>query len=294
MSDDNLPVVTAIKLDGTLIKSDGTTSQSKYFNFLDKLPDDYSNLSYTPEEAERIQHHLQFLSTGSAAAVPLVCGGAVKCPWAEKCPLVTIDRERRKVNPTAPLLTPFTKSCLIEINLLNEWTRLYIKEYDIVSDSFTELLMARELAEIELMLWRLNNNISKPENASLVQQSVVGMDKEGNVLTRQEISAFLEAKERLANRKARLIKLMVGDRQEKYKRDAALHKTDEKDASISAAKLRQKLNQLIDKANKTQQALRESEGGIIEVSEYHSVPPQDESVNLSQSPDDLIATISNK
>ena len=60
--------------------------------------------------------------------------------------------------------------------MLNEYTRLYLYEYDIDENSFTDIQMVRELAEIELMLWRLNNNLAKPENAELVQLVVVGVD----------------------------------------------------------------------------------------------------------------------
>jgi hypothetical protein len=193
------------------------------------------------------------------------CGGIARCPFASKCPLIKIDKERREKDSQAKLVTPVGKSCLIESNLLLEWTRLYIKEYEIDEDNFTEFQMVRELAEIELMLWRLNNNISKPENANLTQDTVVGIDKQGNVLTRVEISALFEAKERLQNRKSRLIKLMVGDRQEKYKREAALKMKSEDDPSINAAKLRGQIDRLLHQAKNLDIQLKAAEGKVIEV-----------------------------
>lgn len=233
-----------IKLDGTIIKSNGVTYKSNYFQFLE-LGNDAPDITYTAEEARKIRSHLYYLSTGSAAAVPMICGGSAKCPFAFKCPFIQIDKQRKQQDPDAPLVTPIGRNCQVEINLLNEWTRLYMEEYNIQEGAFTEIQMIRELAEIELMLWRLNNNLSKPENAELVQEVIVGVDKQGNALTRQEINAFVEAKEKLAARKSKLIKLMVGDRQEKYKKESALKMRETQDPSSNAAFLRQKLEKLL-------------------------------------------------
>lgn len=255
-----------IKLDGTMIKSDGTSQKSNYFKFLDLHPDDYSDIVYTPEQAQRIRSHLLHLSTGASAAVPMICGGVAKCPFADRCPLVIEDRRAKEEGvPNYKPVTPVGRSCLVEINLLNEWTRLYLHEYEVEENSFTEINMCRELAETELMLWRINNNIAKPGNAELVQEVVVGVDKQGTALTRQEVTALFEAKERLQNRKSKLIKLMVGDRQEKYKRDAALKTTNTSDPSTQTAQLRGRLTQLLEQAKKVDLQLKDAEGDVIDV-----------------------------
>lgn len=273
--------VALVKLDGTLIKKDGTQEKSNFFDFLKIQPDDYSDISWTPEEANRIKKQLQRLSTGASAAIPLICGGPAICPFADRCVFVAEDKRRKQEDPLAKQLCPVGKTCLTELNLLDEWTRLYIEEYGIEPDTFTEFQMVRELAEIELMLWRLNNNMAKPGHSQLVQETVVGMTKEGVPLTRWEVSAFFEAKERLQNRKSKLVKLMVGDRQEKYKRDAALRQRSEDDPSVSAAKLRSEIERVISQAKTLNIQLDAAEGNIIDVKEL----PKD-SGNIS--PEDLI------
>jgi len=254
-----------IKLDGTLIKSDGSQVKSNYFKFLELLPDDYSDITYTPEEALKVRAHMSHLSTGSSAAIPLTCAGLAKCPFQERCPFVRIDKERRKLDKTSKLVTPIGRQCLVEINLLNEWTRLYIMEFEVDETSFFEMRTANELAEIELMLWRLNNNLAKPEYAELVQETVVGVDKEGNALTRKEVNAFVEAKDKFNNRKSRLIKHMVGDREGDYKRKAALRLKDEGDPSTTSAQLKGQITRLLREAEKGVLALKEAEGDVIEV-----------------------------
>jgi hypothetical protein len=270
---DNKPKAALIKLDGTIIKTDGSSVKSNFFKFLELNPNDYSDISFTPEEARKISTHLSHLSTGSSAAIPIICGGAKVCPFSFNCPFV----EANKV--------PLGRPCLIEVNLLNEWTRLYAFEYNIDENSFTELQVIRELAEIELMLWRLNENISKPENAELIQDVVVGVDKQGNILTKKETTAFFDAKERLNNRKSRLVKLMVGDRQEKYKKEAALKTKSSQDPSSSAADLRSKLQRLLEQAETTTKQLRE-QSGIIEGTVVEKVDSVEEQ---TLSPDDLIS-----
>lgn len=284
----------AVKLDGTLIKSDGTTKKSDLFKFLDLHPDDYSHITYTPEEAARVRAHMMHLSTGATAAIPLVCAGEKICPFAQKCPLVRITKERRKIDPTAESVVPVGLACLVETQLLSQWTKLYIDEYDIDPNSFTEISLIRELAEIELMLWRLNNNLAKPEHAEMIVQQDVGVDKQGNKLTRTELSSLFEAKERLNTRKARVIKLMVGDRQEKYKREAALKIRSDEDSSSSYASLRKRLDVVVRQAKTIDLKLKQAEGKVIE---GQIETPQDSQVleqqNSSQTstitPEDIIS-----
>jgi len=168
-----------------------------------------------------------------------------------------------------------THNCLIEVNLLNEYTRLYIHDYHIDESSFTEIQMVRELAEIELMLWRLNNNLSKPKHAELVQESIVGVDKDGTILTKMETNAFFDTKERLNNRKTKLVKLMVGDRQEKYKREAALKQRGNDDPSNSAAELRNKIMLLTRQAEVELKKLRHAESDIIDAEVVQPLTPDD-------------------
>jgi len=216
-----------VKLDGTMIKADGSEYKSDFFKFLDIHPDDYSDISYTEKEAQQIRGHLMHLATGASAAIPLICGGVAKCPFQERCPFVRIDKKKKADDPKAKPITPVGRQCLVEINLLNEWTRMFIYEYEIDAHQFTEYSMVRELAEIELMLWRLNNNLAKPEHAELVQNTVVGLDREGNPLMRMEMRS-------------------------------------QEDPSSNAAQLRGKLDKLLREVNSLDIKVKESEGKIID------------------------------
>ncbi len=222
---DNLPIPTP-----QLTEKEIATK--KLIDRLKINPANYSNLQFTPAEVGKITRYMSCLSTGSTAAMPLLCTG-LGCPFAQSCVFQQMGK------------APIGQPCITETQLLQVWRESYILEYDIDPESMTELTFINELAEIELMLYRLNLNLSKATNAELVQEETVAVDREGNVLTRRTVSAFMEAKEKLSNRKAKIVKLMVGDRQEKYKKDAALKIRNEADASLQGANLRRELQSLI-------------------------------------------------
>jgi len=117
-------------------------------------------------------------------------------------------------------------------------------EYNVDPENFTEVGYCNELSEIEVYLWRLNINLAKPENAELVTDQTVGMGHDGTPIIQKQLSPFMQQKEQLFNRKSRIVKLMVGDRQERYKKEAALKQREDKDPSSQQAEMRRQIEQL--------------------------------------------------
>lgn len=220
-----------VKFGGLARTQSGKLTKSNFFNFLNVDLDDYSDLEFSPEEAKKIHMHLLKMSTGSTAMTPLYCGGTV-CPFKESC----IWWEMGK--------PPVGRRCLTEVELMKQWTQDIIEEFDVDPQNFTELAYANEIVEIMILDRRLNINIAKVENAELIVDQDVGVDKEGDPITQKIISPFMDLKEKLANRRSRIIKLMVGDRQEKYKKEAALKVKLDSDPSGKMASMRTKLETL--------------------------------------------------
>jgi len=221
----------AIKPNGMGITESGESKKTKFFKYLDYDFDDYSDITYTPQEALRIVNHINKLQTGSTAMVPLYCGGD-KCPFSDRCPFHQMGK------------SPLNRQCPLEVQMLKHWIYQYMEEYNVDPENFTEVGYCNELSEIEIYLWRINNNLSKPENAELIVDQPVGVDPEGNAITQQQLSPLMELKEKLQNRRSRIVKLMVGDRQERYKREAALKQKDESDPSSHQAEMRRKIEAL--------------------------------------------------
>ena len=230
-----------VQLNGTITHADGSTSHTSKFEFLRLRPDDYSDIAFSPAQAEHIRKKLAYLSTGASAATPLVCGGREICPFSSRCPVVEMDTVQLEENPEAPSIIPVGRPCIVEVALLDKWTQSYLEQFDVDPHNKVDISHCQELAEVELFLWRINNNLSKPENVELVQEVAVGVDRDGNALTRQGTNAFYDARERLLNRKTRLMKLMVGDRESQDKRKAMLKLRGGDSLSAEASRLHKAL-----------------------------------------------------
>ena len=244
-----------VTLGGTARTLSGKLTKSNYFRFLQHDLNNYEDIELDPKEARKIHTHLQKLSTGATAMVPLYCAGS-QCPFAHSCPLVEINK------------APLGRQCILEVQLLKEWTLRYFEEYDVDPHNFTEIGYINELAEIEILLNRLNMNLARPENAELVIDQVAHISHDGTPILQKQLSPFMEQKERLYNRRSKVVKLMVGDRQERYKKEAALKVKVDQDPSSQMAHMRSKLEAL-------QRNLTETAGNISSTKREEKMTPQD-------------------
>jgi hypothetical protein len=209
----------------------GKLTRSNYFRFLNHNLDDYTDLEFTPEQAQKVHSHLLKLSTGASAMTPMYCGGDM-CPFKERCVFWQMGK------------APIGKQCLVEVELMKTWVTDYMEEFDVDPNVSTEVAYVNELAELQILEMRINMNLSKAVNAELIVENTIGVDRDGDPIMQKQISPFMEMKERIANRRSKIIKLMVGDRQEKYKKEAALKVKLEDDPSSKMAHMRTKLEGL--------------------------------------------------
>ena len=140
-----------------------------------------------------------------------------------------------------------------------------MREYEVDVESVTDRFLVQEMAEIELLLYRINSNLAMPAYAEMVRESYSNMDRQGNPIFEEKVIPLMELKLKLQSRRDRLIKLMVGDRQEKYKKQAALKEKTEGDISTKGASLRRQLEKLQRDAARLQDKVTVEAGRIIEV-----------------------------
>lgn len=223
---------THVTLSGLAVTADGKLRKSKWLNVLTNTVDDYSDTVLTAEEAKKIIGHMLNFKNGSTASIPVVCTGP-HCPWASRCVYMQIGKP------------PLAKQCLVEINLMKQWQLNYLEQYEIDIDNMTELTLVNELVEVELLLHRCNLSMSlDSEEAGGVVNQTIGFDNQGNPVQQRQISQYIELREKLLNRKHKLIKLMVGDRQEKYKKEAALKMRESTDPSSTMSQLKEQMESL--------------------------------------------------
>ena len=210
-------------------------SRTEFLQQISETLDDYSAIEYTPEEKTQIAKHLRKVAHGASALGPMICAGEA-CPVADRCPLIAMSKP------------PIGLSCPIEANLLQYWRLKYMEEYNIDPNSLTEVGFVSTLAEIEMYLTRINQQLARPENAMLISRQTIGITPQGREITQVQESAYLGIRDKMLNRKEKIIKLLVGDRQEKYKREAALKKRETADPSSTMADLRKTLTTIQQKS----------------------------------------------
>lgn len=234
-----------VTLGGLALTTEGKLTKSNYFEFLGYDLDRYDDIVMTSKQAASLSNYLRHLSTGASAMTPLMCGGAL-CPFATRCPLVQMKHAEDPEERGHPQhgKAPVGKQCILEVQLIKEWIVRYFEEFDIDPNNFTEVGYISELADLMVLEMRANMNLAKVENANLIVDQTVGVDREGDPIIQKVISPFLEMKERIASRRSKIIKLMVGDRQEKYKKEAALKIKLDSDTSSIQADMRQRLENL--------------------------------------------------
>lgn len=227
---------TLVRLDGLAITEDGKLTQTKLFNFLKTDIEDYSDIALTEEQAQLVSRHLRYMTTGLNAVVPIYCGGTDKCPFQRMCPFVKIKQ------------VPVGRMCPIETSLVRLWTEAYIREFDIDPANLSELSLVQELAELDIYDRRATFLLQVDEGQTLMQEQVVGVDQEGTPVYQTQIHQAWEVKERVKNRKLKVLEALVGTPKERYKRDAALKTRSTSDPSSEMANLRQKLEKLRESA----------------------------------------------
>ena len=207
---------------------------------------------YTADEADRIRKSLSRSSAAPGLAVTMTCPGAEKCPFDERCPFA-----REKKEPTG-------KPCPQEHILFTEILMRYMESLEVDPTNMMELAYLNELAETEILIMRANKALSRLENVELVQETTQLI--QGQRVDVLQVSPHIEARDRLVKRRERIIKLMVGDRQERYKMQAALKKKDTSDESVDQSKKANRIlnAQLTEQMDKAESDLtKESEDSVI-------------------------------
>jgi len=229
-SQKNKSMALARKFEGELRISEEDDGDKNLFTreqLIEALVYDPENISdtktYTEEELEYVKKSMKKLLLGSGSSIIMKCPGKEECPYGEECPFARIGKE------------PMGKSCLLETMYFNELLIQTVNSFDVDATNVAEMAFCNELVESKILQMRANRALGKPENVDLVvmQES---FSKSGDLIQNPVVSPHLDARDKIVRRIERIIKLMVGDRQEKYKRAAALKKRDETDESTDQAK----------------------------------------------------------
>ena len=218
-----------IHLDGTTISKNGKLEKTDFFNFLGMDLDDYSDIQLTAEEAISFKNSVIKMSYATSAAVPLRCYGS-SC-INKSCVFHKYGKY------------PLTKGCLYEVRMIEILTKSYIDDLNIDPEVRSEMVLVNELVTLEILDYRANLGLSggtDQEAGSLLKTSITETDKATSETV--NIHPLIDVKTRISASRSRILDLFAATRREKYKRAAALKKSEDTDASTFFASIKKQFS----------------------------------------------------
>lgn len=177
----------------------------------------YSELQLTEKQVKAFTARMGPLKHGFQAMIPLICR-AKGCPFYEVCQL--------KLAGVEP---PAGKPCLIELPLFSYYRQGYAESFNIKPAEVGAWILINEMAEMDIydmratMVLSMGNPDDKKDMTQALLQSVDHYNDEGKKThTSHEVHQAFGLKERVKNRKLKILELLVATRKESYKKEAAL------------------------------------------------------------------------
>lgn len=196
-------VAAFIGLNGIKVSEEGEVSRHNYFALLQVDEEKYSDVKFTEEEAKRVSMSIRRMSTGINSSIPMTCTG-VQCPFASTCPYVAENK--------APLARP----CLVEAQLIQYWNEQFIEEFDVDIANITELHLVSELAECNIYEMRVTKHLAD-KDPTLLTEVVTTVDHAGEEITNIDISKAFDLKDRIKNRRMKILEALMATRKERVK-----------------------------------------------------------------------------
>lgn len=217
-----------IKLDGTRIKKDGTVDKLNFFDFLEQDLSDYSDIEMTPELARSFKSHVNKLKYGTSSMIPIWCPGQ-KC-FNKTCPFLLAG------NP------PVGRQCLLEAALVKTKTQDYVEDINLNPENSAEMALVNKLVECDILDMRINIGLSGTLDADAYKLLITNITDNGNTISESvDIHPLITIKEKVQNMREKILTSLVGTPREKYKKAAALKKSESSDASTMLSKLKEQM-----------------------------------------------------
>lgn len=215
-------------LDGHKLEGDKLT-KTDFFNFLATDLSDYSHVKMTPKQAIRFKNSCIRMTHGMSAAIPMLCIG-------QRCPNKLCVFHETKT-------WPLGLQCLYEARMIQYLFQSYMEDLGIDPESPTEMTLVNELVEADILTYRANLGLSgsvDEEAVTLLKTSVI--EKGEHMAETTVVHPILEVKERCTRTRMRVLEALAATRREKYKKAAALKKSEDSDASNFLAELREQFS----------------------------------------------------
>lgn len=211
----------------------GLVEHKYYSGGLEPIVTNYlpEGFELTSEELISLKNGMRRLSTGLRASIPIKCYGD-SCPFKNECPFFKMQK------------MPLGKPCPVEAMLMDTYTKRYLDEFEVESDSISEVTTMTMLAATHIMEMRAFITLGKDDDPDGFIINVVGFNNNDEPIQQiQEHPAF-NMIERAWRWRRNLLESLVGTRKEKYKQMAALKERTAASPSTAAADLKAKIDKM--------------------------------------------------
>ncbi|AOQ24684.1 hypothetical protein MTAT_20290 [Moorella thermoacetica] len=166
---------------------------------LPQKPDAWA-LSEKGRKALKKAVELRSRSHSLYASIPIICK-AEECPYASTCQLLPAG------------LAPANERCPLEIAAVEQLFNAYVQELDVKPDNVVDLSLIKELVDLDIAILRCDNKLAI--DADFVQEVAIAVTPKGHVVTKPELHQAAEYKDKLLNRRHRILQLLHSTRHDK-------------------------------------------------------------------------------
>lgn len=142
----------------------------------------------------------RYSTHGILASVPMLCRGE-ECPYAEICPLFAEGED-----------VPGER-CPLEIGLIITKFEEYKEAFGITNEDYIDMGLTRDLIDCDIQLFRIDNKMAL--QGDFLEEVVVGVTPKGQVIKNKELSKATEYKDRILNKRFKILELMNSTRKDK-------------------------------------------------------------------------------
>jgi len=192
---------------------------------------------------------------GMLSLIPLHCKGP-DCIYAPMAPLIHEDYPKEAKRP-----------CPVESAAVNDFFWDYVEELSVDVSRMVEVSMVRDLVDQEIQQLRKSVVLSQEH---FIQENVVGLNDQGEVVTKKELHQAIDYEERLLKRKEKLRNALLATRESKAK----IGQGQADGATVISNILAE-----VEKVNRARQKALLQELGMEEYDEYIAVEEDEELVD---------------
>ena len=178
----------------------------------------YNDIQLTKDEQVSIARAFLDIELGTSTNLVMICSKR-RCLYKDRCALYVSSK------------CPEGRECLHENKIIAVSMDQYMTSLEVDPQNYPEMVLVNQLVECELIDYRCNAILSN-DHTNLKMTSVIGLDQQGNVITKEEISHAWSIKDQIAKRKISLLESFTFTRKEKYKKQAALKESKDGHAKL--------------------------------------------------------------